>query len=171
MAPDPTLPPGDLPHVAALRRSLADLIEESQALRVDVHSAENARRKANRINLALLALLVLFVIMLVGVTVQNNSLAHEVAKTNRTLADCLDPAGDCYKLGNQRTGSAIQDIIRAEIFMAECARLYPNGSGPEFDRKLEACVFERLAGPGLRSHTNPMPTPGASPAPTPTATR
>lgn len=171
MAPDPTLPPGELPHVAALKQSLTDLIGEAQALRGDVHSAEHARRKANRINLAMLALLGIFVIMLVGVTWQNNSLAHEVAKTNRTLADCLDPSGDCYKLGQQRTGSAIQDIIRAEIFMAECSRLYPSVSGPEYDRQLEACVFERLAGPGLRSHNNPMPEPSAAPAPAPEATR
>lgn len=176
MAPDPTLPhPGDLPHVAALKQSLAGLIEESQALRVDVHSAEKARKKANAISLAMLGLLGLFVFMLVGVTWQNNSLAHQVAKTNRTLADCLDPVGDCYKLGNQRTGAAIQDIIRAEIFMAECARLYPGISGTEFDRKLEACVFERLAGPHLRSQTNPMPAPNAGPSspatPAPSTTR
>jgi hypothetical protein len=176
MAPNPTPPPGELPHVAALKQSLTDLIAESQALRVDVHSAENARKKANRINLAMLALLGLFVVMLVGVTWQNNSLAHEVAKTNRTLADCLDPGGDCYRQGNQRTGAAIQDIIRAEIFMAECARMFPNETGPAYDRKLEACVFERLAGPGLRSHTNPMPEPSAAPtpsvpAPAPSTTR
>ncbi len=168
MAPDPTLPAGDLPHVAALKRSLTELIDESQALRVDVNAAEHARKRANAINLAMLALLGLFVFMLVGVTWQNNSLAHEVAKTNRTLADCLDPRGECYQQANERTGSAIQDIIRAELFMAECSRLYPGESGPAFDRKLEACVAERLAGPGLRP--SPAPKPSASPSSAPRST-
>lgn len=147
------------PAVETLRSSLADLIAESQALRKDVKTAEDARRRATAVNLALMGLLTLFVGLLLVVGYQNNQVIHKVNVTNQQLADCTTPGGKCYQQGQVRTGQAISDVIRAEIFMAQCARLYPNESGDAYDRKLEACVFARLAGPTGRP--TPTPTPGA----------
>lgn len=126
--------------VAPLQQSLADLIRESQALRVDVHTAEAARKRANHINLGVLGLLILFVALLVGIGWQGNV-------TNQRIADCTTAGGDCYEEGRKRTAAAIGDIIKVSIYMAECARLYPGEAGPEYDRKLEACVYGRLAQP------------------------
>lgn len=151
-----------------LAESLTDLITESRALRSDVHGAERARRRAGIINLAMLAAIVLAVAGLAVVTWQNNQLTNRVSETNFRMADCTTPGGRCYEESRRRTGQAIEDIIRSEIFMAECARLYPDEAGPAFDRKLEACVAERLAGPMLRQ---PNPEQSATPGPSPTRGR
>lgn len=143
---------------AALRKSLTDLIAESQALRTDVHSAEEARRRASQINLALLGLLILFVGLLGVMVWQNNELAHQVAKTNATMADCTTPGGKCYQQGTARTGQAIQEILKASVYMAECSRMFPGESGPAFDAKLEACVNEKLR----KAREAPTPTPTQS---------
>jgi hypothetical protein len=143
-------------------RKFDDMLALADALRTDVKVAEAARRRANHINLGALALLTVLVALLIAVTWQNNRLAHRVDRTNAKLADCTTPGGRCYDEGRARTGQAIDDIIRSEIFMAECSRLYPNESGPAYDRKLEACVVQRLAGPGLRAPAQPTPTPSVS---------
>lgn len=150
------------PTVAALSSSLTAIVEESQSLRTDVHAAERARRAQSYFTLGVLWFVVLLVLLTGTVTWQNNQLAREVQKTNERIASCTTAGGACYEEGRQRTGSAISDIIRSEIFMAECSRLYPNESGPAYDRKLETCVAERLA-----SHTpRVLPTPTPTPAPT-----
>lgn len=149
----------------ALRGSLSDLIEESKRLRVDVHGAEEARKRASRISLGVLALLCLFVLMLLAVAWQNNQLAHQVNETNLQLADCTTPGGKCYEEGRKRTSAVLADVIRAQIFMAQCARLYPNEAGPTYDRKLEHCVYERLATPAAKP--SPSPSPMVSPSATP----
>jgi hypothetical protein len=148
-------------HIADhLGQSLADLVAESQALRVDVHSAEAARRRTGRINLGVLGLLVLFSAALLAVGWQNNRLSHQVAATNATLADCTLAGGKCYEQSKARTGDAIAAILHAEVAAVECARLWPGESGPELDRKLEACVAERLA-----RYSGPTPAPQPTPAP------
>jgi hypothetical protein len=152
--PAATTPVATTP-VADLHGELAALIDEAQALRTDVRSAEQARRRASQINLGVLILLIIFVGLLMAVTWQNNRLSHEVAKGNARIADCTTAGGKCYDDGKKRTGSAIGDIIRAEIFMAECARQWPGESGPTFDRKLEACVAQRLT----NANATPAPTP------------
>jgi hypothetical protein len=149
-------------HVLPLTDKLAALLAESQALRGDVHGAELARRRAGTINLVLLAVLAALVLSMLAVTWQTHQSTRRLDETNARMADCTTPGGRCYEEGRARTGGAITDIIRSEVFMAECARLYPTESGPAYDRKLEACVMERLAGPDLR-----QPTP-ATPGPSPT---
>jgi hypothetical protein len=88
-----------------LGKSLADLVAESQALRGDIHNAEQARRRASRVNLGLTMLLVAFVVALLAVGWQNNRLSHQVAATNATLADCTVTGGKCYEEGKARTGA------------------------------------------------------------------
>jgi hypothetical protein len=143
---------------ASLRDSLADVVDESRALRGDIHSAERARRRSNRINLGVLGVLITLVALLLAVTWQNNRLAHQVSETNTRIADCTTAGGKCYEDGRARTGAAISDIIRAQVFVAECARLWPGESGPAFDRKMEACVAERLAAASARPSPSPAPS-------------
>lgn len=157
--------PSPEPVPKPLGVSLTELIKESQALRGDVHGAEAARRRAGRVNLALLAVFAVLVAVLLAVTMQNYRLAHRIGETNARMADCTTPGGRCYEESRRRTGTAIADIIRAQIFMAECSRLYPGEAGPTYDRKLEACVTERLAGPELQ---RPTPNPSGTPSPSPT---
>lgn len=149
-----------------LRLSLAALVAESQALRADVHTAEVARRRATQINMLFLGLLVLFVAMLAAIGLQGSRVINEVERTNAIMADCTTPGGQCYTESQVRTGRAIADIVRVSVYMSQCSRLYPDESGPEFDRKLEACVVERL-----RSDSDFLPVPGgrATPTPTPSA--
>ncbi len=145
---------------AELRRQLDSILDEAQRLRGDVHSAELARKRATKINLVVLVVLAGFVAMLLAIGYQNNQLAHNTSKTNEAIEDCSTPGGACYEDGRQRTAKAIDDIVKVSIYMAECARLYPGESGSEYDRKLEACVFARLAtdSPSVR----PTPTPSGS---------
>lgn len=152
-------PRSPAPSVATLSNSLTELLAESQALRSDVHAAESARRRVGKVILALLAVLALFVALVGVVTWQNRQLVEKVNETNSTMADCTTPGGKCYEESAKRTGNAIGDIIRANIFMAQCARLYPGEVGPEYDRKLEACVFERLAEAAKQRQATPAPTP------------
>jgi hypothetical protein len=153
------------PAVTALGRSLSDLVAESQALRSDVQVAEQARRRATVVNLALLGLLVLFVALLGAVSWQNNRLIEQVEKTNSTMADCTTPGGRCYEEGSRRTSGAINDIVWASVYMAQCSRLYPGEVGPAYDRKLEACVTERLQQAAEGRQNQPPPS---TPSPSPT---
>ncbi len=157
--PDDAAPPA----VTALRQSLTDLVAESQALRGDVRTAEASRRRANQINLGLLGLLVLFVGLLVSLGWQGNQAIQASRETNRRIADCTNPGGSCYEEGRERTSQAINDIILVSIYMAECARLYPGEAGPDYDKKLEACVYQRLSQP--RPSTFPSAVPSTQAAP------
>lgn len=158
--------PAASPAVAALRSSLTDLVKESQALRGDVQRAEDARRKATVVNVGLMVLLVLFVGLLGAVSWQNHQVIEKVEETNSIMADCTTPSGTCYQQSNRRTGAAINDIIWASVYMAQCSRLYPGEAGPGYDRKLEACVTERLEQAARERQASPSPTPTVSPTPT-----
>lgn len=134
-------------HVTALEAALQPLIDEAEGLRGDVHAAETARKLSARYNMGLLAAVAVGLVLVLAIGYQNNRLAQQVNQTNTRMADCTTPGGTCYSQGTARTGKAIGDIIRAEVYMAECARLYPGEAGPAYDKKLEACVYARLAAP------------------------
>lgn len=160
--PDGGQPSASTVAATQLRQSLAELIGESQALRTDVNAAEQARTKASRLNLMMLVALCVPILLLLALAWQNNRLARELHDTNERIADCTTVGGKCHTEGGRRTAGAIQAVIDAELFIAQCARLYPNESGPTYDRKLENCVADRLAA------VTPLPTPTAVPAPQPT---
>ncbi len=159
---------GEPSNVDVLYRSLTDLVAESRGLRGDVHEAERARKRTNKIWLAALGVLSLFVGMLLVITWQNNHLVAQVHQTNEFISDCTVADGKCYQENSRRTGEAISDIIRAEIYMAQCARLFPGDGGPGYDRRLEACVYARLAEAARqRAAGNPNPTPTVTAPPSP----
>lgn len=142
--------------------TLDALVDEAKALRADLDTAEIDRRRASAINLTATALLAALVVLLLLLSWQTNRVGHEAQDTNKRIADCTTVGGKCYEETRARTGGAVQNIIRAELFMAECARLYPSEAGPAYDQKLEACVAERLAGPRLlpQSPAGPSKRPG-----------
>ncbi len=144
--------------VTSLRRSLTDLIAESQALRGDVHTAEKARRRTNQINLGLLGLLALFVALLVAIGWQGNQAIDQARETNQTIADCTTPGGVCYQEGQTRTNGAVSAVVRISIYVSQCGRLWPGESGPDYDAKLQKCVLERLAQAQSAPPTAPAPS-------------
>lgn len=148
-----------------MRTNLAAVIAESQALRDDVRVAEQGRKRSMAVASGLLVLLIVLVGMAVVVAAQNNKTVHKVNAVAQQMSDCTTPGGQCYQQGADRYAHAIEDVIRAEIFMAECARLYPGEVGPSYDAKLEACVYGRLAKAAeeRRIAANPAPSPSASP--------
>jgi hypothetical protein len=144
----------------------AALIAESQALREDVHTAEAARKRQvttqtrqNRISTAILFVLLVFVIMALVIAWQGNRTIAQTRETNQRMVDCTAPGGRCYEEGKARTGSAINAILRADVFVSECSRLRPGESGPAFDQFLEACVGQRLA---AAAAADPLPAPSAT---------
>lgn len=161
---DPVKPEG----VGALAESLTALIAESQALRGDVKANEAARRRENQINLGVLLMLTLFVFIVLVVAWQNNSIARTTQQTNQQVVSCTVPGGKCYDDGKKRTAGAVGDIVKASIYMAECSRLRPGDSGPEFDAFLEQCVADKLAASNKPTPVTPTPAPTATPVPTPT---
>lgn len=151
-----------------MKANLAAVIAESQALRNDVKVAEAGRKRASAIATALLALLVVLVGMGIVITAQNNQTVHKVNEVAQQMADCTTAGGHCYQQGNERYSQAIADVIRAELFMAECARLFPGEVGPTYDAKLESCVYGRLAKAAAERANpprNPLPSPSAAASP------
>ncbi len=144
MTTDPSTPRGS----SALADLLAAVKAESEQLRADVHRAEEARRRANRINTVLLLVAVVLVAAagLVG---------WQVKATSDRVADCTTAGGTCYEEGRERTGAAIATLTRISIYVSQCGRLYPGESGPEFDAKIERCVADRLAQAGAEPPTGP----------------
>lgn len=162
---DPSTNPPAVPSVITdLRADLAAVLAESAALRVDVHTAEAARTKANRINTGVLAVLAVFVGLVLVVAFQNTRIATQEQRVNEQIADCTTAGGTCYELSNVRTRAAISQIVLASVYVAECARLHPGESGPAFDAALEQCIAAKLAAAA------PLPTvspPAAGPSPSP----
>ena len=147
----------------ALNAVAETFTEESRRLRIDVHAAEEARRRASRINIGLLVLLSALVALLLMVTWQNNLLARDVRKSSDSIADCTTAGGKCYEQSGRRTGNAIADIIKAQVYVAQCSRLRPGQSGPVFDKEIEQCVAERLAAADKARKPQPGPSPAVSP--------
>lgn len=140
-----------------LSGSLTNLGQDVRGLRDDVQQAEARRRRGNKLIAAGLIVVLLAVTMLSVVTVQNRQVLDSTSQTNATMADCTTPGGKCYEESRRRTGEAINNILLVSIYMAQCARLYPNEAGPDYDRKLEVCIYERL---GMSAApTSPTPTP------------
>ncbi len=133
------------PLATAITGHLANIIEESRGLRGDVRAAEAARRRATRFNLAILAILGVGLLGVAALGWQNNQLAQQQRETNRRMADCTTPGGRCYEEGRTRTEGAVSAVVRISVYVSQCGRLYPGESGPEYDKKLQACVSERLA--------------------------
>ena len=105
--------------LARLADTLSVLPEGIASLRADVHAAEDARRRANRLNTFLLVVAVLLVAVVAVVGWQNNRLATAVRDTNAHIADCTTAGGDCYEEGRERGGEAITAVVRISILVSQ----------------------------------------------------
>lgn len=161
MSTDPPIRRGT-PAASPVESLLASLEAESQALRADVHSAEQARKRSNQINFGVLLVLALFVGMVLVIGWQNNQVITQVQRTNNAIADCSTVGGTCYEEGRKRTAEAIGTLTRISIFVSQCARLFPGEVGPEYDKKIEACVMDRLAKAQAAATPSPRPAPDPS---------
>jgi len=168
MNPIEPTPPSVAAQTEGLARSLSALIVESQALRTDVKANEQARKRENQINLGVLLMLSLFVLVVLVIAWQNNSITRQVHDTNDRITSCTVPGGRCYEESKARTGDAINAIIATQVAALECARNLPGLTGDEYNRRLEACVYERVQALSAKPPVTVVPTPSASPNPTPT---
>lgn len=120
------------PQIETLRSNLAALIEESQALRTDVKSAEASRRRENLINLMLSVIgIILFGIVLV-VAYQTNGISDQIAS-------CTTPEGQCYRDSSKRTSGTVQKLVTYSVYVAQCQRT------SKTDAELESCVTEKIS--------------------------
>lgn len=170
---DPVVPtPTPTPRTNDLKvlvEYVNELSRNAESLRLDVKVADARAQSRNRINMALLGMLVLFVGAILVVAFQNNTIAQQTRTTNDKMADCSTPGGKCYEEGAVRTGNAIKSVLRAQIALGECSRLYPGEAGPAFDVKLRDCVYERIATdpgppPPVLKATPPALTPNPKPS-------
>lgn len=148
--------PDSRPVSATLSEYLTKLAADAEGLRTDVHNAEQARRRANTIGLALMGVLGFLMLVILVVAAQNNAIASQTRQTNARIAACTTAGGKCYEDGKTRTGAAVGDIVKASVYVAECSRLHPGESGPTFDAFLEKCVAGKLA---KASPPAPVPSP------------
>lgn len=160
---------GQVSVADALRDALSPLITESKALRTDMRASDAIQRRRIMINLGGLAVVGLLVFWLAVMVYQNNQLSQQLNNVTAQIADCTTAGGTCYEQGSSRTSTAIGDIIAANVFMAECARLFPGEVGPAYDKKLEKCVYDRLTqAAAQRAQASPSPSPSPQPSPSPT---
>lgn len=140
--------PGSVsPAVAALQTSLAAVADATNGLREDVRMAQKESARKTRISFVLIAVLGILLVLVLAVSFQ-------LKKTNDHIADCTTAGGQCYEEGRQRTGGAIATLTRISVYVSQCGRLWPGESGPEYDRKLEQCVAERLAADAAAAQPN-----------------
>lgn len=119
------------PQIESLRSNLAALIEESQALRTDVRTAEAARRRENLINLVLSVVgIILFGIVLV--------VAFQTSRISDQIASCTTPDGQCYQDSSKRTSGTVQRLVQYDMFIVQCSRTSKS------DAALEACVTDKI---------------------------
>lgn len=152
----------------AMREALAPLVTESQELRNDMRTSDEIQRKRNMISMGVMGTIAAAMILMAFMVYQTNQVAQQMRSITETMAECTTPGGPCYEKGNARTATAIGDIIAANIYMAQCARLYPGEVGPEYDAKLNKCVYGRLA-EAARKREQATPSPTPSPVPSPSA--
>jgi len=153
----PPLPEQPTSGAVPIGQSLRDLIGEAQALRIDVQESEAARRRAElaqrRFSIVLgaaLALLTLFSVLLFVVVRQLYDTADRNRALNERIADCTTAGGTCYERSGERTGAAVQQLVRSQLYIIECSRELPiaeNPPGDAFDARFEKCVADRLAEP------------------------
>lgn len=134
----------DNPTVTTVTSHLDALVAESKALRTDLRAKEAARRREIRTLIGVMTILAVFMLLVLTIAWQNNQVVKQTHENGEKIADCTTAGGKCYEDGKARTGAAIADILRGEIALGECSRLYPGESGPAFDVKLRACVYQRI---------------------------
>jgi hypothetical protein len=144
---------------------LQSLLSESKQLRADVKEREQRNRRMGVLIIVALAVSLVMIVAVVVLLVQSRArsadsraLLRANAETSRRIADCTTAGGQCYEQGAKRSGTAIRQLIQAQVEIAACHQV------SDTERELRTCLDDAL-GPLLEP--KPMPAPGPTPAPTP----
>lgn len=129
--------------VSALEEAMTAADNNAKGLRTELMAA---RARDRWVLAGGLLLLVLVAVAVLGSIVSSRGVLV-------TLADCTTQGGQCYERQRSQSGVLVGQIIasvsdkavQATIYVGECARLYPDISGQEYDVKLERCVTRKLA--------------------------
>lgn len=134
-----------------LIRALETLAEQSETLAADVR-ADAAQRRADDVRrqkvvkaalaVGLLLVLLIGAVLVIGwqharITRQNNQL-------NQRVADCTTVGGECYERGAAHTGTAIDELVRANVHLHRCLET----PGVDTDVEVMACLEKRMASRG-----------------------
>jgi hypothetical protein len=142
---------------ANLSETLNNLGDAARALTEEVRADRVRQRRRSVIDTTLLVLVAVLVLALFMIVLQNRARSDEnaailrqTALTGERIADCTTVGGKCYEQGGQRAASAVQMVIRAEIYKDSCSKVEVT------DAAIEQCVLRRL----LENPVLPTPTPG-----------
>lgn len=141
--PDPSA--ALLTTVEELRRSIDAAALEAQGLRRDVELADKRRAKENLYVIAVGAALILPILLMLALGWQSvrtardaQDAARQAKATSDQIASCTTPAGKCYQDSGKRTSGAVQNLVRTQLAIAECAKVTAT------DAQLEACVARKM---------------------------
>jgi hypothetical protein len=145
-------------------RALADEVRADKEQRAfEVAAAEAAQKRYNRRTTALLVIVALLVCSLAGIAVANRISNQQNAQIIRQIESCTTVGGDCYEQSTTRTNEVAEQLLRANIAVAICARTEDTPDA------IEACVTGRVAGPSEAEEPPPSGEgPGGQPIPEPT---
>jgi len=83
--------------------------------------------------------MIILSVLLLGVA-KLQAVAANTNTTSKTLLDCTNPKGKCYKEGNARSAQAIGSINRVSIYAAYCAKIPANVTA----KQIETCINAEL---------------------------
>lgn len=126
---------------AHLTETLNNLGDAARALTDEVRADRRARRHRDRRMMALLVVLALLVVALAALGLMNRRTNEQNAELVRQIKDCTTAGGACYERGQARTGSAVAQVVRAQVFIDLCGRDPGNDTAAE----MQACVAELAA--------------------------
>lgn len=80
------------------------------------------------------------------ISVQTAERAKDNRATLRTIEDCTQPTGACYRRGQEQTANAVSSINQVVILAAACASGLPQGlTIVARQSAIQSCVITRLA--------------------------
>lgn len=132
-------------HLTEALNSLGDaareLTVETLADRADRQVERRQQRRRDRRTLVLIGVVAALVVALSLLALANRRTNEQNRRIVEQIDDCTRVGGECYEQSQQRTGDAIDALIRAQMATALCAKDPDNDTEPE----MRVCVGKSLA--------------------------
>jgi glutaminase len=99
---------------------------------------QSVQRKELALRWVIVAAAAVVVLILAGLVyngITNRAVLNEVRS-------CTKPGGECYKRGQENTGTAVESINKVVLYAATCA----DKRGVNTQSEIEACVLDLLKG-------------------------